>query len=98
MRCSTKHSVGVAPLDASDLLRPAKQLEVRAREVDAPPGRLKRQPLPAIAQGKDGAFFCCSKSPTTRRWCFIPTPTNPRLRRLTSSPSIMPAPHFDDDA
>lgn len=48
---------GGAPLDAQDLLRLAKKLDVRARAVKAPIARLNRQPLPAIAQTNDGDFF-----------------------------------------
>lgn len=42
-------------LEASDLLRLAKQLDVKARLTNAPIARLARQPLPAIAESSGGA-------------------------------------------
>jgi subfamily B ATP-binding cassette protein HlyB/CyaB len=48
---------GGAPLGEQDLLRLAKQLDVRAKAVNAPLKRLAHQPLPAIARDKNGVFF-----------------------------------------
>ncbi|QGZ96604.1 type I secretion system permease/ATPase [Terricaulis silvestris] len=48
---------GGAALDGSDLLRLAKQLDVRAREVSVAATKLHRQPLPAIASSPDGHFY-----------------------------------------
>jgi subfamily B ATP-binding cassette protein HlyB/CyaB len=47
---------GSAPLDADDLLRLAKQLDVQARKVTAAPQRLERMPLPAIAVVEGGEY------------------------------------------
>ncbi|MFN3463066.1 MAG: cysteine peptidase family C39 domain-containing protein, partial [Terricaulis sp.] len=69
---------GGASLDASDLLRLAKQLDVRAREVDAPLARLSRQPLPAIAQSKDGAFFLLLQVSDDKALVFHPHADKPQ--------------------
>lgn len=69
---------GGAPLDASDLLRLAKQIDVRAREVDAPVTRLARQPLPAIAQSKDGAFFLLLQVSDDKALVFHPDADKPQ--------------------
>jgi len=42
---------------AEDLLRAARHLGLKAREVATRPGRLARTPLPAIARHKDGHYF-----------------------------------------
>ena len=47
---------GSTPLDADDLLRLAKQLDVQARKVTAAPQRLDRMPLPAIAVVEGGEY------------------------------------------
>jgi subfamily B ATP-binding cassette protein HlyB/CyaB len=47
---------GSAPLDADDLLRLAKKLDVQARKVQVKPGKLDSMPLPAIALQTDGEY------------------------------------------
>ena len=47
---------GSAPLDADDLLRLAKKLDVQARKVQVKPGKLDGMPLPAIALRTDGEY------------------------------------------
>lgn len=42
---------------AEDLLRAARHLGLKAREIATRPGRLARTPLPAIARHKDGHYF-----------------------------------------
>jgi ATP-binding cassette, subfamily B, bacterial HlyB/CyaB len=69
---------GGAPLDASDLLRLAKQLDVRAREVDAPIAKLGRQPLPAIASTKDGHFFLLLQVSDDKALVFQPDGDKPQ--------------------
>jgi subfamily B ATP-binding cassette protein HlyB/CyaB len=69
---------GGAPLDSSDLLRLAKQLDVRAREIVAPVEKLKRQPLPAIAQGRDGAFFLLLQVSDAKALVFRPDADKPQ--------------------
>jgi subfamily B ATP-binding cassette protein HlyB/CyaB len=69
---------GGAPLDASDLLRLAKQLDVRAREVQAPVEKLARQPLPAIASTKDGHFFIILQVSDDKALVFHPEADKPQ--------------------
>jgi subfamily B ATP-binding cassette protein HlyB/CyaB len=69
---------GGAALDAADLLRLAKQLDVRAREVEAPVARLARQPLPAIASTKDGHFFLLLQVSDDKALVFHPDADKPQ--------------------
>lgn len=75
---------GGAPLDASDLLRLAKQLDVRAREVDAPTEKLARQPLPAIASTKDGHYFLLLQVSDEKALVFQPDGDKPQAVSLAS--------------
>ena len=68
---------GGAPLEASDLLRLAKQLDVRAREVKIAAERLDRQPLPAIASSKDGRFFLLLQASSDKALIFHPAKDKP---------------------
>jgi len=57
-----RHRLGSSlPAGSADLLRLVKGLPVKAREVRSAPERLERTPLPAIARGRDGAFFVLAK-------------------------------------
>lgn len=47
---------GSALLDAQDLVRLAKKLDVQARKVETSAAKLDRMPLPAIAQLSDGEY------------------------------------------
>jgi ATP-binding cassette, subfamily B, bacterial HlyB/CyaB len=69
---------GTAALDAEDLLRLAKQLDVRAREVSIAADRLSRQPLPAIAQAKDGQFFLLLQVSDEKALVFRPDADKPQ--------------------
>ncbi len=51
-----------ASLSAIDLLRAAKALGVKAREINSRWDRLDRVTLPALAQHKDGHFFVLAKA------------------------------------
>ncbi|QGP79729.1 type I secretion system permease/ATPase [Sphingobium sp. CAP-1] len=52
---------GDDPFDADDIVRAARRLQVRARQVSAGIDDLAAMPLPAIARGSDGAFFILGK-------------------------------------
>jgi len=69
---------GAALLDAQDLLRLAKMLDVRAREVSVAAERLNRQPLPAIAETKDGHFFLLLQVSDTNALVFRPNADKPQ--------------------
>jgi ATP-binding cassette, subfamily B, bacterial HlyB/CyaB len=68
---------GGARLDSSDLLRLAKRLDVRAREVAAPAAKLARQPLPAIASTKDGHYFLILQATAEKALVFNPDADKP---------------------
>lgn len=68
---------GGAPLDASDILRLARQIDVRAREVAAPIAKLARQPLPAIAIGADGNFLLLLQVSAEKALIFHPFADKP---------------------
>ena len=53
---------GNAPFEAGDILRLAKQLDVRARLKTTRFDKLKNHPLPAIGQDRDGAFFIIAQA------------------------------------
>jgi len=50
-----------ADFSASNILRCAKELGLKARAIDSDWDRLARTPLPAIAETKDGQFFILGK-------------------------------------
>lgn len=73
---------GGAPLEARDLLRLAKQLDVRARETEVRFDRLQRQPLPAIASDKDGGFFLLLQASEDKALVFHPSADKPEAVAL----------------
>ncbi len=68
---------GSEALDAHDLLRLAKQLDVRAREANVSADRLSRQPLPAIAASKEGRFFLILQVSDEKALIFYPENDKP---------------------
>ena len=74
-----RHAAGKGgeALDTSDLLRLAKQLEVRAREVTVASDRLSRQPLPAIASTKDGRYLLLLQASEDKALVFYPDKEKP---------------------
>lgn len=75
---------GSAPLDAADLVRLAKQLDVRAREVAVPSAKLARQPLPAIASTKDGQYFVLLQVSEDKALVFHPHRDKPQAVPLAA--------------
>ncbi|UIJ82068.1 type I secretion system permease/ATPase [Rhizobium leguminosarum] len=60
-----RHRFGGAPIGLSEMLRCAKEFELKARAVSSNWERLTKTPLPAIAQRHDGSFFILGQcSPT----------------------------------
>jgi ATP-binding cassette, subfamily B, bacterial HlyB/CyaB len=47
---------GSAPLNADDLVRLSKKLDVRARKVSAKSEKLDTYPLPVVARRRDGHY------------------------------------------
>lgn len=74
---------GGALLDSTDLLRLAKQMEVRAREVDVSLQRMARQPLPAIASTKEGRFFLLLQVSEDTALVFYPDREKPEQMSLS---------------
>lgn len=68
---------GSEALDAHDLLRLAKQLDVRAREAIVSAVRLSRQPLPAIASTQEGRFFLILQVSDEKALIFYPENDKP---------------------
>ena len=68
---------GGALLDASDLLRLAKKLDVRAREAKVKVERLDRQPLPAIGSTKEGQYFLLLQAGNDQALIFHPHKDKP---------------------
>ncbi|MEZ5996458.1 MAG: type I secretion system permease/ATPase [Hyphomonadaceae bacterium] len=62
----------------------AKDLEVRARRVEAPAAKLARQPLPAIAESKDGQFFLLLQVSDDKALVFYPESDKPQAVALSS--------------
>lgn len=71
-------------LGADDLLRLAKLVDVRARLVEAPVARLARQPLPAIAEAKDGSFFLLLQVGEDKALVFAPGGDKPEAVPLAA--------------
>lgn len=53
---------GTAPFDVGDMLRTAKRLGVKARNVTSSAEKLPDVPLPAIAEGRDGRYFLIARA------------------------------------
>jgi subfamily B ATP-binding cassette protein HlyB/CyaB len=56
-----QHQLGGAACEVTEILRIAKQLELKARATQTDWGRLPKTALPAIARRKDGTFFILGK-------------------------------------
>jgi ATP-binding cassette, subfamily B, bacterial HlyB/CyaB len=69
---------GSVPLDADDLLRLAKKLDVQARKVQVKPGKLDRMPLPAIALRTDGEYVVLLQATQGKVLVFGSTDERPR--------------------
>lgn len=71
---------GGATARVQDLLRLAKKLDVKAREVRADVSKLTRLPLPAIAKALDGSFFILGQASDDA--VLIQDPRESRPRKL----------------
>lgn len=49
------------PVDATGIVRAARQVGLKARPITTKPGRLEKIPLAAIAEGEDGSLFLLAK-------------------------------------
>jgi subfamily B ATP-binding cassette protein HlyB/CyaB len=73
---------GAEPLDGEDLLRLAKKMDVRAKRACVPVDHLLRQPLPAIAQSGEGAFFLVLQASEAQALVFHPAAERPETIAL----------------
>ncbi|MDA5193670.1 type I secretion system permease/ATPase [Alphaproteobacteria bacterium LMG 31809] len=69
---------GSEPFDATDILRAAKALGVKARKVAADWDKLPGIPLPAIACARDGSFFILGKVAADKALIQSPNDQGPR--------------------
>ena len=58
-----RHQCGTKAIGTGDMIRCAKELGLKAREVTSSWPRLAKTPLPAIAVLKDGGYLLCSDIP-----------------------------------
>ena len=72
-----RHQCGTAAIGTADMIRCAKALGLKAREVKSSWARLETTPLPGIAALKDGGFLLLARSATARLWCNPRTPRAP---------------------
>jgi ATP-binding cassette, subfamily B, bacterial HlyB/CyaB len=56
-----KHQFGQSNFGATEILRCAKSLKLKARSYATDWSRLAKTPLPALAQGRDGSFFVLAR-------------------------------------
>lgn len=73
---------GSAEVTTDDLLRLAKQLDVKAKKVVTPSGRVNRQPLPAIATLKSGARAVLLQASETQALVLEIGETRPRTMTI----------------
>jgi subfamily B ATP-binding cassette protein HlyB/CyaB len=56
-----EHQLAGTRLGTTEILRYARQFQLRARNIDSDWQRLKKTALPAIAERHDGSFFIIGK-------------------------------------
>jgi subfamily B ATP-binding cassette protein HlyB/CyaB len=78
-----RHQCGTAAIGTADMIRCAKELGLKAREVKSSWARLATTPLPAIAALKDGGFLLLGKVGDDK--VVVQSPKTPRPELLTRS-------------
>ena len=78
-----RHQCGTAAIGTSDMIRCAKELGLKAREVKSSWARLATTPLPGIAVLKDGGFLLLGKVGDDK--VVVQSPKTPRPELLTRS-------------
>ncbi len=74
-------------IGVTEMLRCAKELQLKARIINSDWGRLNKTPYPVIAEKKDGGFFILGK--VTEDTAIIQEPTQNR-------PEILPRSEFEE--
>ena len=78
-----RHQCGTAAIGTADMIRCAKELGLKAREVKSSWARLPRTPLPAIAVVKEGGFLLLGKVGDDK--VMVQSPNTPRPELMTRS-------------
>jgi subfamily B ATP-binding cassette protein HlyB/CyaB len=78
-----RHQCGTAAIGTSEMIRCAKELGLKAREMKSSWARLAATPLPAIAVLKDGGFLLLGKVGDDK--VVVQSPKTPRPELLTRS-------------
>jgi len=76
-----RHQCGTAAIGTADMIRCAKELGLKAREVKSSWARLATTPLPAIAALKDGGFLILGKVGDDK--AVVQSPKTPRPELMT---------------
>src|ERR1700693_6168637 len=76
-----RHQCGTAAIGTSDMIRCAKELGLKAREVKSSWACLTTTPLPAIAALKDGGFLLLGKVGDDK--VVVQSPRSPRPELMT---------------
>ncbi len=78
-----RHQCGTAAVGTADMIRCAKELGLKAREVKSSWARLETTPLPGIAALKDGGFLLLGKVGDGK--VVVQSPNTPRPELMTKS-------------
>jgi subfamily B ATP-binding cassette protein HlyB/CyaB len=78
-----RHQCGTSAIGTSDMIRCAKELGLKAREVKSSWARLETTPLPGIAALKDGGFLLLGKVGDGK--VVVQSPKSPRPELMTRS-------------
>src|ERR1700693_555211 len=78
-----RHQCGTAAIGTSEMIRCAKELGLKAREVKSSWARLETTPLPGIAALKDGGFLLLGKVGDGK--VVVQSPNTPRPELMTRS-------------
>jgi subfamily B ATP-binding cassette protein HlyB/CyaB len=78
-----RHQLGGAPMGISDMVRTAKQFDLKARVRTTTWSRLAHTPTPAIAALRDGGFLILGKVADDR--AIVQRPLSPRPETMTRS-------------
>jgi ATP-binding cassette, subfamily B, bacterial HlyB/CyaB len=78
-----RHQCGTAAIGTADMIRCAKELGLKAREVKSSWARLENTPLPGIAALKDGGFLLLGKVGDGK--VVVQSPNTPRPELMTRS-------------
>ncbi len=78
-----RHQCGTSAIGTADMIRCAKELGLKAREVKSSWARLATTPLPAIAALKDGGFLLLGKVGDDK--VVVQSPSTPRPELMTRS-------------